>query len=131
MPYILNVEQRNNYLYITVTGENSYDNVISYLSEVRDKCVQYKCPNVLIVENLAGPSLTTFSIYDIVSKVSKETTSVVRMVAYVDINPEHDATRMTFAENAAVNRGVFVQVFSTVQAAEQWIGRLVKPRGNG
>lgn len=121
MSYTLNVEPRTSYLYVTVTGENSYDNVAHYLSEVRDFFRKYECSNVLIVENLAGPSLETFRIYDLVSKASEQTAQVVCKIAYVDINPEHDATRMEFAENVAVNRGVFVRVFSTIQAAEQWL----------
>jgi hypothetical protein len=57
MSYTLNVEPKSSYLYITVTGENSYDNIVRYLSEVRDMCRKYECSNVLVVENLAGPSL--------------------------------------------------------------------------
>ena len=121
MSYLLNVEPRSNYLYITVTGENSYDNVVHYLTEVRDMFQKYKCSNVLIVENLAGASLDTFRIYDLVSKISEPTTRVECKIAYVDINPEHNATGMKFTENVAVNRGVFVRVFFTIQEAEQWL----------
>jgi hypothetical protein len=131
MSYVLNVELRSSYLYFTVTGENTYDNVVRYLSEVRDKCLQYKCPYVLIVENLAGPGLSTFSIYDLISKIHEQTTRLVRKIAYVDINPEHNADAMKFAENVAVNLGVFVRVFLTIPAAEQWMIKQENPGGNG
>ncbi len=131
MAYILNAELRSSYLYITVTGENTYDNVVSYLSEVRDKCMQYKCPNVLIVENLVGPGLDTFNIYDLISKVHEQTLQMVRKIAYVDINPAHNADAMKFAENVAVNLGVFVRVFLTIPAAEQWMVKQENPRSNG
>jgi len=131
MAYILNAELRSSYLYITVTGENTYDNVISYLSEVRDKCLQYKCPNVLIVENLVGPGLDTFNIYDLISRVHEQTLQMVRKIAYVDINPAHNADAMKFAENVAVNLGVFVRVFLTIPAAEQWMVKQESPGGNG
>jgi hypothetical protein len=131
MSYILNVELRNSYLYITVTGENTYDNVVSYLSEVRDKCIEYKCTNVLIVENLSGPGLNTFSIYDLISKTQEQTRRMVHKIAYVDINPEHNADAMKFAENVAVNLGVFVRVFLTIPAAEQWMIEQENPGGNG
>ena len=121
MPYVLNVESKSSYLYITVIGENSYDNVAHYLSEVRDMCAKYECPNVLIAENLVGPSLNIGRIYDLVSTASTQTSPVVRKIAYVDINPEHIADAMKFAENVAVNRGVFVRVFSTIHAAEEWL----------
>jgi hypothetical protein len=47
----------------------------------------------------------------------------VSKIAYVDINPEHNANDMEFAEDVAVNRGVFVRVFSTIHEAEQWLMR--------
>jgi hypothetical protein len=123
MSYTLNVEPKSSYLYITVTGENSYDNIVRYLSEVRDMCRKYECSNVLVVENLAGPSLDLLSIYDLVSKTSEQTVRAVSKIAYVDINPEHNANDMEFAEDVAVNRGVFVRVFSTIHEAEQWLMR--------
>jgi hypothetical protein len=130
MSYILNFERRSSYLYITVTGENSYDNVLQYLSEVRDLCEQYKCTDVLIVENLGGPSLDTFSIFDIISKVSEQTIRVVKNIAYVDINPAHNVDEMAFAENVAVNRGVNVQIFSDIYRAEQWLEKQGNPGDN-
>lgn len=39
MSYNPNSELKRNYLYITATGDNSYDNVVRYLSEVREKCL--------------------------------------------------------------------------------------------
>ena len=121
MSYTLNVEPRSSYLYITVTGENSYDTVSRYLSDVYALCLRYKCPNVLIVENLVGPSLNTLGIYDLISKKSEQTLQVVGSIAYIDINPEHDKQAMKFAENVAVNRNVTVRVFSSIPAAEEWL----------
>ena len=57
MSYTLNVEQKSGYLCINVRGDNTYDTVQHYLSEIPAICLQYKCPNILIVENLVGPSL--------------------------------------------------------------------------
>ena len=128
MPYMLNVEQRGSYLYITVTGDNSYETVHSYLSEVRSKCLQYDCPDVLIVENLAGPSLDTMSIFDLVTRNSKQALQVVGRLAIVDINPEHRLEDMEFAENVAVNRGLTVKAFATIQSAEDWLGSPAEPQ---
>jgi hypothetical protein len=131
MAYTLDAEKRGSYLYITVTGENSPDTVMAYLSEIRDLCIKYSCPNVLVVENLAGPSLSTFNVFDIISKVSESTSQVVRQVGYVDLNPNHDADRLKFAENLAVNRGVFVNIFQTIQEAEKWFERQADPGDKG
>jgi len=131
MSYTLNVEPRKGYLYITVTGESTYENVVGYLSEVLEKCVFYKCPDALIVENLVGARLDTFSVYDIISKFSQSPSRVTRHVAYVNINPEYDPARMSFIENASVNRGIFIHAFSNIQEAEQWLTSQVNTGSDG
>jgi hypothetical protein len=123
MSYTLDVEPRSSYLYITVTGENSLDTVSRYLSEIHDWCLQQNCPNVLLVENLSGPGLRTSSIYELISGKSAQSARVVGRMAYVDINPAHDLGEMKFAENVAVNRGIPVRVFATVQEAEASLER--------
>ena len=123
MSYTLNVEARAGYLYVSVTGENSVDTVNSYLTEVREACAKHQCFNLLIVENLSGPSLDTFSIYNLVASRSEQAAHIVRRLAYVDINPEHSAKDMEFAEDVAVNRGISVKVCPTIHAAEEWIER--------
>jgi hypothetical protein len=131
MSYLLNFEHRGSYIYITVTGENSSENIIHYLAEVRELCEQYKYTDVLIVENLGGPGMDKFSIFDIISKVSEQTIKVIKNIAYVDINPAHNRDEMVFAETVAVNRGVNVQIFKTIHAAERWVEKQGKPGGKG
>ncbi|MGD0878618.1 MAG: hypothetical protein ABSA01_10785 [Anaerolineales bacterium] len=121
MSYNLQFEPRSTYVYITVTGENSVDTVNGYLAEVHEWCLQHKYPNVLIVENLTGPGLGTYSIFDLVSRKSAAATQVLGRLAYVDINPEHDPKDMEFAEDVAVNRGIPVRIFATVREAEVWL----------
>ena len=121
MPYTLKIESRSTYLFITVTGDNSFETVNSYLSEIHKLCQQQDCRDVLIAENLSGPSLPTSSIYELVSGKSRQPEQVVRRLAYVDTNTEHDQAAMQFAEDVAVNRGISVRVFPTIQAAEAWL----------
>jgi hypothetical protein len=49
----------------------------------------------------------------------------------VDINPAHNKNEMAFAENVAVNRGVNVQIFTTIHAAERRLEKQGKPGGKG
>jgi hypothetical protein len=121
MPYTLTYEDRLDYLYITVTGENTYDTINRYLSEVHDLCVRLNRLNILIVENLTGPSLTTMSIYDLVTSRSLQTARDIGRIAYVDANPAHDARNLAFAENVAVNRSVNIRIFKSVDVAEKWL----------
>jgi hypothetical protein len=121
MPYSLSVEKRSNYLFITVTGDNAINTVRDYLAEVRHLCQQHDTPNVLIVENLEGPSLDIFSMYNVISQGSEQALPVVGKIAYVDINPAHKVEDLEFAEDVAVNRGLIVKVCPTIRAAEEWI----------
>ena len=133
MSYILRVENKGEYLHITVTGDNTPENVANYLSEVHNKCVEHHCPNVLIEENLRGPSLGTGVIYNIVSEAGNQVWPVVQRIAYVDVNSEHSMEAMQFAETVAVNRAVNVKLFSRALDAEKWLeeqGR-EKPAGTG
>lgn len=121
MSYVLSVENKGAYLHIMVTGDNTPENVANYLSEVRDKSVEHHCSNVLIEENLSGPSLGTGIIYNIVTEAGKQVWPMVRRIAYIDVNPEHNMGSMRFAETVAVNRAVNVRLFSSVLDAQKWL----------
>lgn len=125
MSFQINTEKRDGYLYITVTGKNLPGNVEGYLYRVNELCTEHKCPNVLIVENLTGPGLSPFEIYNLISR-SSERARAIHHIAFVDINPEHSRANMHFAEDVAANRGIRIQVFATVQGAEEWMESAVK-----
>jgi len=122
MSYALHVENKGKYLHIMVTGDNTPENVAHYLSEVRNKCVEHHCPNVLIEENLKGPSLGTGIIYNIITEAGNQVWPVIQRIAYIDVNPEHSMEAVQFAETVAVNRAVNVKLFFSVSDAEQWLG---------
>jgi hypothetical protein len=42
-------------------------------------------------------------------------------IAYVDVNPEHDASRLRFGETTARNRGFLFHLFASVPEAEAWL----------
>ena len=46
---------------------------------------------------------------------------MISQIAYVDTNPEHDASLMSFAETVALNRGIGMRLFATVAEAETWL----------
>jgi hypothetical protein len=121
MSYSLTADARPGYLHVKVIGENTRENVLGYLLEVNERCVQQKSPAVLIEENLRGPSLNIAEVFAIVAERSHTVSPQLRWIAYVDVNPEHSKGRMLFAETVAVRRGVNVRVFSTIVDAEQWL----------
>lgn len=121
MPYTLTVTQEHGYLHFRVCGVNSVENVRDYLREVYSTCLQRQCSAVLIEENLSGPSLQIAEVFAIASAGSSATAPAVRSIAYVDMNPEHSKSRMQFAENVAVTRGINIRMFSALTAAEEWM----------
>nr|MBN2278425.1 hypothetical protein [candidate division Zixibacteria bacterium] len=121
MTYKLAVQDKGHYYHFVVTGENTIENVSSYLGEIHKICIRDGCSRVLIEENFEGPGLGTMPIYDIITDIGLQARMTVRKIAFINANPDHDIREMKFAETVAVNRGVNIKVFSNVAEAEEWI----------
>ena len=119
MAYTLTFTEQPTYLHAVVTGENSVDNVRSYLKQIRLECQSRGCLTVLIEERLEGPRLGIVDVYRIAAEGSVQALGQLHTIAYVDANAEGDL--MKFAEDVAVNRAMRVAVFSSVESAERWL----------
>jgi hypothetical protein len=119
MSYKLAIVWKPTHLHAVVTGQNNKENVARYLEEIRRACEAHGCFKVLIEERLEGPRLGTMDVFDIVSQGSGRVRGILKAVAYVDVNASGEL--MHFAETVAVNRGLCVRVFSTVDDAEKWL----------
>ena len=119
MSYQLTTRSMPGYLHITITGENSVENVTDYITKVGALCDEQKMSVVLIEENLRGPGLTMFDIFKVIRGLQLMP-KILKWIAYVDTNPEHDSTMMDFARELAVRRGLRVHICKTVGEAEEW-----------
>jgi len=119
MTYQLTFDPQPGYLHAIVTGKNSRENVARYTEEVGRECAARGCSRVLIEERLEGPRLGTTDIFRIVVEGSRRAPATLEALAFVDVNAE--SRSMDFAETVAVNRGMPVRVFSTVDDAERWL----------
>lgn len=119
--YRFAVKRRPGYLHASVSGQNTVANVRRVLGDVLRACAEHGCARVLVEEHLIGPSLGVVDVFEIVSEGSRAGTTLLEKIAYVDTNPEHDASQLEFIETVAVNRGVRVRVFATVAEAETWL----------
>lgn len=119
MTYKLIIDQKFSYWHAKVTGENTVENVKGYMEEIVNKCSDAKCPYLLIEEQLEGPRLNSFKVYEIASEGSAHAYGLFNAIAYVDVNAE--GVLMQFAENVAANRDLPVKVFETVAEAEKWL----------
>lgn len=119
MSYQVAVAEKPGYLHVTVTGANTLENVMLYMQDIQRECEQRGIKHVLIEENLKGRRLETWDIYQIASSRSVSAPGLFETVAYVDVNAEGEL--MKFAETVANNRGMPMNVFSTVAEAETWL----------
>jgi hypothetical protein len=120
MSYKVTFDQKTGYLHAVVTGTNSKENVVRYLADILHECVARDCFHVLIEERLEGPRMGTMEIFEIASQGQSQGAGRLPSIAYVDVN-SMNISDMKFAENVAVNRGIFVRVFPSVADAERWI----------
>jgi hypothetical protein len=119
MSYKLTITQKPTYLHIIVTGQLSEENVLRYFEEIHRECTTRNCFRILIEESLDGPRLSVTNVLELVSEESSKSRGLFKAIAYVDVNAVGDS--MKFIENAAVNRGLPVRVFSTVANAKKWL----------
>jgi len=119
--YSISIEQRPQYLYVTVSGDNSVETIARYMADVRAACVRLRMPNVLVVGNLDGPGVSMLDLYKVVVAASDDTAGIGLRAAYVELNPARSDDNMRMAENVARTRGIPVRVFRDVDAAETWL----------
>jgi len=119
MPFDLTFENRGNFLHARVTGSNTPESVKGYMNGVRLECEKRDCFRVLIEENLEGPRFDEMEIFALISAGSADARGFFEAIAYVDAQQEFD--RVKFAENVAINRGIPIAVFGSVQDAENWL----------
>jgi len=121
MSYTVELEDRPGYLHARVTGVNSREAVIGYTHDIHKACVERGCHALLIEENLSGPSIDMSSIFQVAADRSRQALGMLNWIAYVDVNEEHDRSRMKFAEDVAVGRGANMRLFDSVADAERWL----------
>jgi hypothetical protein len=119
MTYRLTIKQEPSYLHVIVTGLNSWENVQSYLADIMRECMARRAYRVLIEERLEGPRLGTMDVYQIAAEGADRAKGLFEAIAYVDVNAQ--GGQMKFAETVAVNRGLPVTVFASVDDAREWL----------
>ena len=119
MSYKLTIRQESSYVHVIVTGLNSWENVASYLAEIMRECMARKAYRVLIEERLDGPRLGTMDVYQIAADGADRARGQFEAIAYVDVNAK--GRLMEFAETVAINHGLPVTVFASVEDARNWL----------
>jgi hypothetical protein len=125
MDYELKIIEKAGYLHGIVTGRNSREAVSGYLKQGMEVCIARNCKHALIEAHLEGPRLALWDIFEIAVHHSRQDIGHFDSIAYVDSRAP--GALLTFVQNVTRNRGLPLRVFTTVEAAEQWLaGRIAE-----
>lgn len=119
MTFQLTLTEKPGYLHAVVTGQNTLENVVMYLRELRRECAERGINCGLIEERLTGRRLETWDVYQVASEGSLRGAGTFASVAYVDVHAHGEL--MKFAETVANNRGIPLNVFAAIEDAEAWL----------
>jgi hypothetical protein len=119
MSYQLEIERHPTYLHARVTGQNSADTVIQYMSDIKAECEKESCFCVLVEEKLEGKRLDEMEVFSLISQGSADALGFFEALAYIDARQEFEIAK--FAESVAVNRGIPIAIFSSVEDAKNWL----------
>ena len=120
MDYKISFALHPDYLHATVTGMNTAENVASYLKDIIAESERTGCYRVLVDEQLEGPRLEASDVFEIASTGAIKALGLFQAVAYVD---PHMGDMADFAETVAINRGMPVKFFTSVDRARAWLLR--------
>ena len=120
MTYRIAFEKYPDHIAARVTGTNSRQAVVQYMEEVLAECLRSDCFRLLIHETLEGPRLDVLEIFSLVSQGSMKLLGQFEAIAYVD---EQMGSMADFAETVAINRGLPIAFFGTVNEATEWLSR--------
>jgi hypothetical protein len=114
--YKVTLTQKLGYVHAVATGENSVENMKAYLEDLVRECAARGDRRVLVEERFVGPRLGMVDIFDLASAISESARGLFEAIAYVD-----NDLNAKFGENVAVNRGLRVRVFRTIDDAASWL----------
>ena len=119
--YKLTLEDRKDYLYALITGEqDSYDVTMGAVTEVAAAC-KIRGTTKLLVEHQVSGRLSTLEIYKIATQLPPLFGDVyVGFVVRLTSTPENPE----LLRNVAVNRGGRGRLFTDAESAEAWLRSL-------
>lgn len=119
MSYTLTVTKKPSHLHFFITGDLNEENVLRYFNEILNACSTHKCFRILVEESLDGPRLNAVRVIEMIERAAGKSRGILKAIAYVDVNVQNNS--MKFIEDAAINRGLPIKVFSSVTNAEKWL----------
>ena len=116
--YQLTFEDRNSYLYVRLTGEDSFAASLSYWNKIADQVKVRGCERMLIHENLVG-KVAEAEMYDIIMDLIPSGLAEVQ-IAFYDENTD-DTALNSLGQTLAMDKGANIKVFPSLEEAKAWI----------
>lgn len=123
MSYELSFNEEPDFLSVNVTGTRTHKAAVALAWDVLSACKERTASKVLVdLQQMTG-QLDRVDAYDLAAvefpKIQK--TGVLTKMAVVDL--EDSMERLKFFETVAVNRGVNMKIFSSVEKAAAWLAK--------
>lgn len=115
--FILTFEVRGDYLYVHLSGKDSFAASLDYWNQIADQAHKLNLTKVLVHENLEG-SVTEGEMFEIMMDVLPASTGI--NVAFYD-EQSADQTVNELGQLIANNRGADIRIFQSLETAEKWI----------
>ena len=115
--YQIAFEDRGGYLFVHLTGTDSFAASLSYWHEIADKADELGQYRVLVHEALEG-QVSEAEMFDIMNDVVPSGLGV--RIAFYDENQDN-AQVNELGQLIAENRGAIIKIFGTLTDAERWL----------
>jgi hypothetical protein len=116
--YRLKFENRGSYLYVFITGQDSFAASLRYWNEIADEVSRLGCRKLLVHEQLEG-NVDEAEVFDIIMDLKESALRGIH-IAFYDEN-RGDIPINALGQLIANNRGGSVRLFHNLKAAINWI----------
>ena len=108
-------------LEVTSTGyDETVEDSVNYGEAILKVCAEHQCNKILVDETGLTKVLDTVGQYELVTRLIAKVPYYIEVAMVV--NPANYA-ETSFGSTVAVNRGVNIQVFTSVEEAREWLNR--------
>lgn len=116
--YTLTFEDRGTYLYVIISGQDSYAASLAYWKKIAEEVQRLGYRKLLVHESLVG-GVDEGEVFDIIMTLQRSALMGVHIAFYDDRN--EDTPVNALGQLIANNRGGSVRLFRTLDAARNWI----------
>lgn len=116
--YMLHFEDRGDYLYVNIAGQDSFASSLRYWNEIADEVERLDRHKLLVHENMTG-DVSGREVYDVMRDLKDSALKGVKIAFYDENSADTFLNRL--GKLFANYRGGNVRIFSELDAARQWI----------